>query len=73
MAPNTANQLRSQLTRIEPSLTRQWGAFLSLKLQSRTAWSEEYEARFQHARVRWKIACQGAGGKITGIAFRTLS
>jgi hypothetical protein len=73
MQARTANQLRTQITNIQPSLNTQWGALQSLKLR-RAAWGiATYEATFERAHVEWRIACQNSQGKITGLAFKTLS
>lgn len=72
MTPSTAGQLRNQFAGIAPAPALQWGALLSLEFQRYTAQTDVYEARFQKARVRWVIALNRQG-KITGIAFKTLS
>ena len=70
MAP-VAAQWRSQIERLGPSVTRQWGALLSLK--GTPLHRGLFEARFEHVRLRWEIVCQSSYGKITGISFKTLS
>jgi hypothetical protein len=73
MLVSTANQLHYQIDKMQPSLGRQWGALVSLKLRRSGAGTDVYETQFEHARVQWEIACQNSQGKITGIAFKTLS
>ena len=72
MTPNTADQLRGQFSQIHPAPAQQWGVLVSLKFRNGTSKADVYEARFERARVRWIIA-QNRQGKITGIAFKTLS
>jgi hypothetical protein len=72
MTPKTADQLRNQFARIQPAPAQQWGTLLSLRFQRSTPREDVYEARFEKARVQWIIA-QNQKGKITGIAFKTLS
>jgi hypothetical protein len=71
MTTKTANQLRFQLNKIQPSLVRQWGAFLSLERRP-TSGGNDYEAKFERARVWWQVKLD-AKGLIAGIAFKTLS
>ena len=72
MTPKTADQLRNQFARIQPAPAQQWGTLVSLRFQRSTPREDVYEARFEKARVQWIIA-QNQKGKITGIAFKTLS
>lgn len=73
MQEKTANELRHQIGGIQPSLNRQWGALASLKLRRSVQGTAVYEAKFERARVEWRISCQNLQGKITGLAFKTLS
>jgi hypothetical protein len=73
LSTGTANQLRYQVARIQPALSRQWGTFVSLQFLGGTARGADiYEARFEHAQVRWEIGSLDGHGKITAIAFKTL-
>jgi hypothetical protein len=72
MTSKTANQLRGQFAGIHPAPAQQWGALVSLKFRHSTPREDVYEARFEKARVQW-IIVQNQQGKITGIAFKTLS
>ena len=71
MAPKVATEWRTQIDKVGP-VTRQWGALIALKPHPKF-WGATYEARFERARVQWKIACKSDDGKITGISFKTLS
>jgi hypothetical protein len=73
MEKYTANALRDQIARIEPSLTAQWGKLVSLKSVRHMPAAGTYEAQFERARVRWQITCASTQGKITGLSFQTLS
>jgi hypothetical protein len=72
MTQDTAKKLRGQFSGIAPAPAQQWGALLSLNFRRATPREDVYEARFEKARVQWIIA-QNRQGKITGIAFKTLS
>ena len=72
MTTDTANQLRDQFARFQPTPAQQWGALVSLKFRRSTPREDVYEARFEKARVQWIIA-QNRKGKITGFSFKTLS
>ena len=72
MTPNTAKLLRGQFSEIRPAPARQWGALISMKLRHSTPREDVYEARFEKARVQWVIALDRRG-KVTGLAFKTLS
>lgn len=49
------------------------GAAGVAELQYPTAGGDVFEARFEHARVRWAIVWSQTQNKVAGLAFKTLA